>query len=184
MYDGTQAWWELILSCGTMPILWFDHEASAEAVSYTSTQLTLQRLRMLDAPGAFGNIWEKPLSCIWTYTSSSALTVDVPSWWLSPTPQWEQRCFAQGRVYSSPSWPSRNWARCSKTMSLCAHNNSLESANISQSSRMQMPASLSGTRAASATFQKTRGDRDNLKGRRSHHDGPTKCPVSGLLLNL
>lgn len=169
MCDGTQACWELVLSCGTMPIYWFDHEASAEAASYTSTQLMLQKPKMPDALGAFGNIWEEPLSCIWTYTSSSALTEnslvrDVPSWRLSPTPQWEQRCSTQGRVYSSPSWPSHTWARCSKTISLFAHNKSSESANNSQSSRMQMPVSLSGTRAASANFQKTQGIRKTWKG--------------------
>ncbi len=82
-------------------------------------------------------------------------------------PRKEILCVGESLLFSQLIWiPNR--LRWLSTVSLCSHNSARDWASMSQSSRKlrtRMPASLSGTRAASTTLVKTRGDRDSPKGR-------------------
>ncbi len=156
-----------------MPISGPGREANAEAVSYEAIRAAWQRLRMPYAPGASEMFqWNRPLALERLQAVQHRLS----------TLHWETCCevdrvqlhtekrdplhrgeFALFPVDPKPQPAEVAEHRVPVFAQQCSRLGQHEP--VVEVVENGMPASLNGTRAASTTLVKTRGDRDSPKGR-------------------
>ncbi len=166
----TPVWCSPEVYRGAMPISGLRSATSAEVVSYEATRAAWLQLRMPYAPGASESVSVVPPSCLWGNSGRPAWTGhtrwwDVPPHSPSLTPYWENSFSAQGRACSFPSWPEAPTGWGARAPGPCDRTTVLMRRPCSRQLRILMPTSRNGARAASATFVKTRGDRESPKGR-------------------
>ncbi len=147
------------------------HGASVEAVLYGAAPPAWLPPQPPYAPGASETVSVVPPSCSWTYSSSSTPTEHIPAWgvlsdWPNPTPYREKRSSVSGRVCSFPSWPEGPTGWGARAPNPCVRITDPETKPVWASHRGSWECACPVlSRAASATFMKTQGNRDSPKGR-------------------